>query len=95
MPRKAGQYSPTQLAEWRERIKTGKAIDLLNKIVEGDEKTLATLTTARLKAVEIALRKSLPDLQSIELSGAGGERANEKRRRPFGPGAWFTLLSRI
>ncbi len=73
MPRKAGKYSPTQLAEWRERIQTGKAIDLLNKIVEGDEKTLASLTTARLKAIEIALRKTLPDLSSVELSGVGGE----------------------
>ncbi len=65
--------SPTQLAEWRERIKTGKAIDVLNKVIEGDEKTLVHMPTARIKAIEIALRKTLPDLQSVELSGAGGE----------------------
>ena len=73
MARVRALNSPAQTAKWRERIKTGKAIDLLNKIVEGDEKTLASLTTARLKALEIALRKTLPDLSSVELSGAGGE----------------------
>ena len=67
------EHFPTQLAEWRERIKTGKAIDVLNKVIEGDEKTLVHMPTARIKAIEIALRKTLPDLQSVELSGAGGE----------------------
>ena len=65
MPRKAGKYSPTQLAEWRERIKTGKAIDTLNQAVEGK----IEVTTARMKAIEISLRKTLPDLSSVELSG--------------------------
>jgi hypothetical protein len=69
MPRKPGAYSPTQLAEWRERIKTGKAIDVLNKAVAGE----IELSTARMKAIEIALRKTLPDLTSVELSGAGGD----------------------
>ena len=69
MPRKAGKYSPTQLAEWRERIKTGIAIDTLNQAIEGK----IEMTTARMKAIEIALRKTLPDLSSVELSGAGGE----------------------
>ncbi len=69
MPRRKGAYSPTQLAEWRERIKTGKAIDTLNQAVEGK----IELSTARMKAIEIALRKTLPDLSSVELSGAGGE----------------------
>jgi hypothetical protein len=69
MPRKAGAYSPTQLAEWRERIKVGKAIETLNEAISGE----LELTTARMKAIEIALRKTLPDLQSVDLSTAGGE----------------------
>ena len=73
MPRKKGAYSPAKLAEWRERIKVGKAIDVLNKALEGDEKTLASLTTARMKAIEIALRKTLPDLSAVDLTTAGGE----------------------
>lgn len=65
MPRKAGRYSENQLAEWRERIKVGKAIDTLNEAIEGK----VDLTTARMKAIEIALRKTLPDLTNVELSG--------------------------
>lgn len=53
----------------RVRIQAGKAVDTLNKVIEGDEKVLATLTTARMKAIELALRKTVPDLQSVELSG--------------------------
>ena len=69
MPRRKGAYSPTQLAEWRERIKVGKAIEVLNQVVVGE----IEVTTSRMKSIEIALRKMLPDLQSVELSGAGGE----------------------
>ncbi len=72
MARVRALNSPAQTAKWRERIKTGKAIDLLNKAIEGDEKTLASLTTARMKAAEICLRKTLPDLSSVELSGTDG-----------------------
>ncbi len=69
MARVRALNSPAQTAKWRERIKTGKAIEILNKAIAGEME----LTTARMKAIEIALRKTLPDLQSVELSGAGGE----------------------
>lgn len=65
MPRKAGAYSPTQLAEWRQRIQVGKAIKVLNEAIEGTTE----LSTARMKAIELALRKTLPDLRNVEISG--------------------------
>lgn len=67
MPRKRPSFSPQQVEQWRAKIKVGKAIEVLNSIVDGTYK--GELTTARMKAIEIALRKSLPDLSSIELSG--------------------------
>lgn len=54
-------------AEWqwdertRERIKAGVLIDLLHKCASGK----ITLTQARLKAIELLLRKVLPDLAAI------------------------------
>ena len=60
MARVRALNSPAQTAKWRERIKTGLAIDVLNKAVEGE----IELSTARIKAIEIALRKTLPDLTS-------------------------------
>ena len=65
MPRKKGAYSPGQLAEWRERIKVGKAIKTLNETVAG---TLEC-SPVRLKAVEIILRKTIPDLSSVSMEG--------------------------
>ena len=85
MPRKAGAYSPTQLAEWRERILVGKAIDALNQAIEGK----IDLTTARMKAIEIALRKTLPDLSSVELSG------NPDKASYLHLGAGKAVISRI
>ncbi len=54
MARVRALNSPAQLAKWRERIKTGKAIEILNKAVEGK----IELSTARIRAIEIALRKT-------------------------------------
>jgi hypothetical protein len=65
MPRKKGSYSPDQLAEWRERIKVGKAIKTLNDTVAGRQEP----SPVRLKAVEITLRKTVPDLSSVAIEG--------------------------
>jgi hypothetical protein len=56
--------------EVRARIQVGQLIKVLEKQALNDE--AADLTPARLKAIEILLRKSLPDLSSIELKGDGG-----------------------
>ena len=49
----------------REKIQTSQLINRLQDSVLGEVK----LDTAKLKAIEILLKKSLPDLQSIEHKG--------------------------
>ena len=56
--------------EVRARIQVSQLINVLENQALGKSKT--DLTSARLKAIEILLRKSLPDLSAIELTGAGG-----------------------
>lgn len=51
----------------RKKIQAGELIKLLMDQAHGKKE----LTPARMKAIEILLRKSLPDLSSIELSGDG------------------------
>lgn len=55
--------------EVRARIQVSQIINVLEKQALGDG---ADLSASRLKAIEILLRKSLPDLSSIELTGADG-----------------------
>ena len=66
--RKHHGFTQGQQDRWREKIKVGHAIAALNLGIMGK----IELSTARMKAIEIALRKSLPDLQSIDLT-TGGE----------------------
>lgn len=60
----------------RERIKTSQLLNRLQEFVfEGvDPKTKAPidLSPARIKAIEILLRKSLPDLSQVEMTGPDG-----------------------
>ena len=49
----------------RDKIKTTQLINRLNSIALGD----ITVDPTQLRAIEVALRKSLPDLQSIEHTG--------------------------
>lgn len=56
--------------EVRARIQVSQIVNVLHKQALGDLET--DLTPARLKAIELLLRKSLPDLSSIELTGDGG-----------------------
>lgn len=55
--------------EVRSRIQVSQLINVLERqaLGEGEE-----LSAARMKAIEILLRKSLPDLSSVELTGEGG-----------------------
>lgn len=53
--------------ETRERIRVGVLIDRLQKHAEGTLKY--PMTPSQIKAAEILLKKKLPDLQSIEMSG--------------------------
>ncbi len=73
MARRKATFGPQDVARLRAKCDTTAALNLLNKAVQGDEKTLASLSTARLKAAEILLRKTLPDTSSVELTGGGGE----------------------
>jgi len=54
-------------ASWRNRLKVGKSVQLLGEIVEG---TLEP-SQMRMKAIELTLRKSLPDLSATDLTTKG------------------------
>lgn len=53
----------------RAKIQVGQLIKTLQNQADGNG---PDLTPPRLKAIEILLRKSLPDLSAIELTGEGG-----------------------
>lgn len=55
---------------WRKRIKVGAILTRMNKHtldIDGD-----LMTINQIRAADILLRKCLPDLKSIELTGEGG-----------------------
>lgn len=54
-------------AQWRERIQTSMLVNRLNKLANGE----ADCTPAQIRALEIALRKTLPDL-SAQVGPDGG-----------------------
>lgn len=53
--------------EVRERIRVSQLINVLEK--QALDESAPDLSSSRLKAIELLLRKSLPDLSSIELQG--------------------------
>ena len=55
--------------EVRSRIQVSQLINVLENQALGAGEDLSP---SRMKAIEILLRKSLPDLSSVELTGAGG-----------------------
>lgn len=55
--------------EVRSRIQVSQLINVLERQALGEGEDLSP---TRMKAIEILLRKSLPDLSSIELTGEGG-----------------------
>jgi hypothetical protein len=50
----------------RKKIQAGRLIEILHKCAEGGEE----IAHSRMKAIEILLRKSLPDLSAVEISGS-------------------------
>lgn len=57
-----------QDARTREKIQTSQLINRLNSIGMG----LADCSPTQMKAIEILLRKSLPDLASVSVTGGDG-----------------------
>lgn len=55
--------------EVRARIQVSQLINVLENQALGDG---PDISPSRMKAIELLLRKSLPDLSSIELTGEGG-----------------------
>jgi hypothetical protein len=56
--------------EVRARIQVGQLVKVLENQALGTAEN--EITPMRIKAIEILLRKSLPDLSAIELTGAEG-----------------------
>jgi hypothetical protein len=58
----------------RQRIKTGNLIDRLQKNADGElvdtvSKEKIEMTSGQIKSAEILLRKTLPDLKMVEITG--------------------------
>ena len=58
----------------RERIKTGNLINRLQKnafgeLINTETKQPTEMTAGQIKSAEILLKKTLPDLKSVEISG--------------------------
>ena len=82
--RKTG-ITPADCERWRSKIQVGNIIYRLGKVANGE----VDCSTAQMKAAEILLRKSLPDLSSLELTGDLGANvvftwADEKSRKSKG-----------
>ena len=54
--------------EWRERIRSAAILQRLDRAAMGE----VDMTPSQLKAAEIVLRKTIPDLNKTELSGPDG-----------------------
>ena len=71
----AARLNGAHQADIRAKIKTSQLINRLQDFVLGgkDPKTgdLVEVDAGRLKAIEILLRKSLPDLSAVTVSGDG------------------------
>lgn len=57
--------SPTRMAEIRAQIDAGKLVKRLSNHAHGEDE----MTSTQIKAAEILLRKCVPDLTAVELSG--------------------------
>ena len=54
--------------EWRDRIRSAGILQRLDKAAMGE----IEITATQLKAAEIVLRKTIPDLNKTELTGKDG-----------------------
>jgi len=62
---------PRHQDEVRTKIQTSQLVNVLQNHALGKDET--EMTQTRMKAIEILLRKTLPDLSATELTGADGE----------------------
>jgi hypothetical protein len=60
----------TMTDAWRQKIQTGAILTRINKHTLKEDGDL--MTPSQVKAAEILLRKVLPDLKAMELTGEGG-----------------------
>ena len=56
----------------RAKIQAGKIIERVGKIAAGEVQGDAALLGVQLRASELLLRKALPDLSSVEMTGEAG-----------------------
>lgn len=61
----AARLNPKHDAATRDKIKTSQLVNRLNQIAMGEVQVDQT----QLRAIEIALRKTLPDLSTVTLQG--------------------------
>jgi len=64
----ANNRNPHRNDKWREKIQTSMLINRLYDNALGE----IELTASQLKSIEILLKKTIPDLKSIEHRGEGG-----------------------
>jgi hypothetical protein len=69
MPEKRARRG-TMTDEWRAKIKTGNILTRMNKHTLNEDGDI--MTPSQVKAAEILLRKMLPDLKAVEMTGEGG-----------------------
>ena len=62
----AARLNPRHQQMVRDKIQASKLIELLQEYAFG---IVEEIPSGRMKAIEILLKKSVPDLQSVELSG--------------------------
>lgn len=67
--------------EVRARIQVSQLVNVLTDHALSGE---SDISASRMKAIEILLRKSLPDLSSIELTGEGGGPVQHSLKVVFG-----------
>lgn len=56
-------------AETRAKIQTSQLLNRLNDHVFGKEGQAVDISATQMKAIEILLKKTLPDLSAVEMSG--------------------------
>jgi hypothetical protein len=59
----------TLTESWKEKIRAGVILDRLIKHVNGE----IEMTNSQIKAADILLKKTVPDLARTEVTGADGE----------------------
>ena len=66
----AARLRKTHQDDVRTKIQVSQLINVLQNHALSEEER--DFPTSRMKAIEILLRKSLPDLQNVEITGADG-----------------------